>query len=142
MIGKPEWFERRKYSGWGLTPKTWQGWIYIAIIILPLLIFQSIPIWSVKTRVIATGIWMAFLLFDVFDIMIKLKKDERSRLHEAIAERNALWGAVILLSIAIVYQVTSSALNQTIQVDWWIVTTLFVALIIKSVSNIYLDKKN
>jgi len=26
MIGNPEWFQRRKYGGWGIFPKTWQGW--------------------------------------------------------------------------------------------------------------------
>ncbi len=29
MFGKPEWF-RPKSFGWGLTPITWQGWLYTA----------------------------------------------------------------------------------------------------------------
>ena len=33
MIGKPEWFERRKYLGWGIHPKTKEGWIYLLFII-------------------------------------------------------------------------------------------------------------
>lgn len=31
MIAQKEWFGRRKYTGWGVTPKTWQGWVYIAV---------------------------------------------------------------------------------------------------------------
>ena len=29
VFGKPEWF-RPKRRGWGLTPVTWQGWVYTA----------------------------------------------------------------------------------------------------------------
>ena len=30
MFGKPQWF-RPKTFGWGLTPVTWQGWVYTLI---------------------------------------------------------------------------------------------------------------
>lgn len=30
MFGKPNWF-RPKTFGWGLTPITWQGWLYAAV---------------------------------------------------------------------------------------------------------------
>ena len=30
MFGKPEWFRPEKI-GWGLTPVTWQGWLYAGI---------------------------------------------------------------------------------------------------------------
>lgn len=33
MLGNPKWFKRRKYSGWGLTPATWQGWVYLGTLI-------------------------------------------------------------------------------------------------------------
>ena len=32
MIGKSEWFNLRKYGGWGINPKTWQGYIYALLI--------------------------------------------------------------------------------------------------------------
>ena len=35
MIAKPEWFNQRKYSGWGVTPRSWQGWAYTLAIIVP-----------------------------------------------------------------------------------------------------------
>ena len=30
MFGKPQWF-REKKLGWGLTPVTWQGWVYALV---------------------------------------------------------------------------------------------------------------
>ncbi len=54
MLGKPEWFERRKYSGWGLTPKTWQGWAYIALMALPVLVMPVIP---------ASAQWATYLIY-------------------------------------------------------------------------------
>ena len=74
--------------------------------------------------------------------MFRLKKDEREKLHEAVAERNALWGIMIILIIGVLYQIISSALNQRLEVDWFIIIALFIGLIIKTISNIYLDKKN
>ena len=32
MIGRPDWF-KKKYSGIGIKPKTWQGWVYFLIAI-------------------------------------------------------------------------------------------------------------
>jgi len=141
MIGKPEWFTRRKYTGWGLTPKTWQGWIYIAAIILPFVIFQSLPFWSFQVRAVVTIVWFIFLALDVFHIMIRMKKDERERIHEAIAERNALWAIMLIMAAGVAYQVSRSAVLQDFsQVDWFLVAALAVGLIVKSISNYYLDK--
>jgi hypothetical protein len=142
MIGKPEWFKRRKYGGWGIMPKTWQGWVYLAIIIIPFAIFNALPYWSVKTRIIVTGAWALFLIIDVVHIMVKMPRDERDRLHEAIAERNALWTIILVLVIGIGYQMARSAVTKTVQVDYFIIAAVFAGLIVKGISNIYLDKRN
>ncbi len=142
VIAKPEWFGPRKYTGWGITPKTWQGWVYIAAIFLPFIIFQSLPYWGTQTRVIVTVLWAVFLIIDTLDVMIRMKKDEREKIHEAIAERNALWAVLFVLIAGILYQAIKSGLNQTLEVDWFLVITLFAAVIVKAVSNIYLNKKN
>ncbi len=142
MIGKSEWFERRKYGGWGIHPKNWKGWTYILAFIIPLIIFQSLPFWDTKTRLIITGIWAIFLIADTIDIMIKMKKDEREKVHEALAERNAMWAITIILTIGLAYQIAISAFKQQILVDWWIIAALTIGLIIKSASNLYLDKKD
>jgi Zn-dependent protease len=142
MIGKPEWFKRRKYLGWGIQPKTWQGWVYIAVFMIPFIIFNALPIWNTETRLAFVITWILVLVIDVFDIMAKLKHDEREKIHEAIAERNALWGVIIVLIIGVFYDLVLSALQQTVYVNPFIVGALIIALLIKSISNIYLDKKN
>lgn len=140
MIGKPEWFERRKYGGWGLTPKTWQGWAYISLIILPLIIFQSMPWWSAMTRTAVTIGWIGILLADTIDITIHLKKDEREKMHEAIAERNAAWTMVAVCTAGIAYQVAMTAVQQQMMIDWWIMAILFAGVFAKMATNIYLDR--
>lgn len=142
VIAKPDWFGRRKYTGWGVTPKTWQGWIYLAAVLLPFIIFQSLPYWSQETKVTVTIVWIIFLFIDIGDVMIRMKKDERERTHEAIAERNALWIVMIVLVVGIFYQILTSALQQEIRVDLWIVVALFAGIVVKAISNIYLSKKN
>ncbi|MBW2982752.1 hypothetical protein KY327_00440 [Candidatus Woesearchaeota archaeon] len=141
MIAKTDWFQRRKYGGWGISPKTWQGWAYVAAILLPFIIFQALPYWTTETRLAITAMWVAFLLIDVTPVMINLKKDEREHKIEALAERNAAWFMSVALTIGIVYQAITSALNQQINVDWFMVAALFGGAIVKSISNIRLERK-
>jgi predicted Co/Zn/Cd cation transporter (cation efflux family) len=141
MIGKPEWFSRRKYGGWGFYPKTWQGWVYIIIMVGPFIALQSISALSSETRIIITIIWAVIFGVDAIDIMIRLKKDERERLHEAIAERNAAWFMVIALAIGVAYQVGSSAVHNTFYADPVILIALFGGLLVKLISNVYLEHK-
>ncbi|MHA2218576.1 MAG: hypothetical protein ACXACY_21835 [Candidatus Hodarchaeales archaeon] len=142
MIGKPEWFKQRKYTGWGITPKTKEGYIYIAAMMGVFLLFLAIPTLDTKTRIVGTIIWLLVIGIDSIDIMINLKKDERSHLHEAIAERNATWYMVIVLALGIAYQGISSGLQQRLYVDPILVIALFGGLMVKAGSNIYLDKKD
>ena len=71
MIGKPEWFKRRKYTGQGITPKTWQGWIYTISIIIPIIALQIIPFLE-NFKTIGSGIWVIIVILDCIDIMRKL----------------------------------------------------------------------
>lgn len=140
MLGKPEWFQRRKYGGWGISPRTWQGWVYIGLVILPFMIFQALPIWEDSTRILVTVLWIAFLLLDVTHIMVCLKRDEREHKIEAIAERNAGWFMVSVLAIGLVYQIVTSALKGQVMVDWFLAAALLGGAIIKTVSNLYLER--
>jgi hypothetical protein len=142
MIGKPEWFTRRKYGGWGLTPATWQGWAYIIAMILPLMAFQALPYWTAEVRFAVTGIWVLVLAVDVLDIMVRLKMDEREKLHEAIAERNAAWYMVVVLAAGLGYDLVVNALQQKVYVNPFFAAALFGAVLVKAATNIYLDKKN
>ncbi len=142
MIGKSKWFTIRKYGGWGIHPKTKEGWIYLFIVIIPFIIFHILPFWSTTTRLIVSIFWLFFLLFDIFEIMINLKKDEREKIHEAIAERNALWAIVFILTIGLFYHIIESGLKHELYIPPFILIALIIGAIVKTTSNIYLDKNN
>ena len=131
MIGNPKWFNVRKYTGWGLTPNCWQGWLYIAAFVAPIAIISSIPI-DQNIKNIFTIAITAFLIIDVVHIMSQIKKDEREKLHEAIADRNALWFMIFILLIgAFIKQI----------IDPIIIIAIIGATVIKSVTNFYLRDK-
>ena len=141
MIGKPHWFKRRKYTGWGFTPVTWQGWVYVAGAILPLVLLMGVSPVS-QTRIVIIVIWALVVSFDFVHIIIHLPKDERDRLHEAIAERNALWVIIAVLAVGVGYQAASSATAGAVKVDPIIIVAILTGLLAKIISNIYLDKKD
>jgi len=141
MFGKPSWFQRRKYGGWGIFPKTWQGWIYIAVAIAIFMIIQHLPFGDMQTKVVAMLVVAAIIVMDLIHIMARLPMDERDRIHEAIAERNALWAIVAALAAGIGWQTSTSAQNN-LQIDPFIIVALVVGLIAKAITNIYLDRKN
>ncbi|NCN86339.1 hypothetical protein GW932_00755 [archaeon] len=141
MIGKAEWFQRRKYGGWGIRPKTWQGWVYIACFLLPIFVF-NLFVTSTKSRTIFISVWAFILVVDAIDIMRKLKMDERDRVHEAIAERNALWGILIVLVLGLLYDIITNSIEGRIYVNPFIAGALIVGVVIKAISNIILDRKD
>lgn len=123
MIAKSSWFSIRKFGGWGLTPNTWQGWVYLIIFILPLIFFKNqVFIYS----------WTAILVIDLFDVFLHLKKDERETLHEAIAERNALWIIILVL-------IVGCLVRQSI--DPIILISLAAGTITKAITHFYLRDK-
>jgi uncharacterized membrane protein (DUF106 family) len=68
--------------------------------------------------------------------------DEREKKHEAIAERNALFGIITIIVAGILYEAITSTLNQKISINPFLIMALIVGVIIKAISNIYLDKKD
>jgi len=132
MIGNPKWFRIRKYSGWGLTPICWQGWLYVFIFILPVAIINSITV-NQELKNIITIIWTGFLLVDVIHIMSQIKKDEREKIHEAIADRNALWFMIFALLVWVF-------IKQGI-VDPIFIITIIGAMVVKSITYFYLRDK-
>lgn len=143
MIGKSEWFKMRKFGGWGVTPKTWQGWVYIVAIILPMLIFQALPFWDEKTRIVVTIIWLSIIIIDLITIMLTLKKDERETKHDIISDRNALWFILIVLLAALLYDIVNAGMSQEFIIpNPFVIAALLGGAIIKTITIIYLDKKN
>jgi hypothetical protein len=141
MIGKPKWFKRRKYGGWGICPQAWQGWLYLFLILVPFVIFQALPFWDIKTRIYVTIGWLLFLGLDVNHIMVTLKRDEREQKIEAFSERNAAWTMVMILVIGVIYEVITSALKQKLAVDWFLLSALFAGMIVKTLSNIMYERR-
>lgn len=142
IIAKPEWFGRRKYTGWGVSIKTWQGAVYIAGMFLLLVVLQLIPNLSTENRLVISGVWVAFLIIDMVDVMWKLKKDERERIHEAIAERNAAWAMMFVLVVGLFIELTYNALQQKIYANPFIILALAAGIISKSVTNYKLEREN
>ena len=128
MIAKASWFSPRKYSGWGLTPNCWQGWLYIVIATLPFIFIPNLPIDS-NIRMYLTYFWGALFFFDLIQVFLHIKKDERETLHEALAERNALWTIVTVLTLTFIYQ---SSINQP---DYFILIAILASLIVKSLTH-------
>jgi predicted Co/Zn/Cd cation transporter (cation efflux family) len=141
MIARPEWFTRRKYGGWGVTPKTWQAWVYMAVTLGVLIVIVALPFWDDQQRMIVTGVWLAFLMLDIVPVMVTLNRDEREYKNEAIAERNAAWFMSAVLVLGVLVELMISALNKEILVDWFLVVALFGGVVVKSVSNYMLDKR-
>jgi predicted Co/Zn/Cd cation transporter (cation efflux family) len=92
--------------------------------------------------IIVTGIWVAFLVIDLADVMWKLKKDEREFMHEAIAERNAAWGMMLVLVIGLFVELLYYSLQQKIYADPVIILALVVGVIVKSATNYRLERQN
>ena len=51
MIGNPKWFNLRKYGGWGITPKTKQGYIYSVGVGASIAAPQLITILELSTKI-------------------------------------------------------------------------------------------
>ena len=140
MLGKPHWFKRRKYAGWGFWPCCWQGWLYLIAITVPLFVIQSLPFGSDEARLAALLVWGAVIIIDSVHIMSKMPKDERERTHEAIAERNALWAIILVLCVGVAYQAAAGAVRGQVVIDPVIFVALFAGILAKAATNIHLDR--
>ncbi|MDD2693429.1 MAG: hypothetical protein PHY14_00680 [Candidatus Gracilibacteria bacterium] len=142
MIARKEWFGRRKYTGWGVSPKTWQGWVYIACAVGILVGTQSILPNDDRTRSVVTIVWVVLLLIDVLPLMFSVKKDEREVQVEAISERNAAWFMVLVLTLGVLYDVIHATMTQNIaEVNWFVMAALLGGAVVKSVTNYILERE-
>jgi len=131
MIGNPKWFNVRKYTGWGLTPNCWQGWVYILAFIIPIILVSNSNI-NLNYKNIFSITIVAVLLIDTLHLMSQIKKDEREKLHEAIADRNALWFLLFALIAWAFYKQNFDPI---------LVGILLGATAIKALTKIYLQDK-
>ncbi|MBU4370071.1 hypothetical protein KKG58_04955 [Patescibacteria group bacterium] len=80
MIGKKEWFKLRKYTGFGLSPKTWQGWVYVIVIILGIVFIQTQIYWSSLIRRFLFFVWIGLIVLDSIHIWVLLKKHNKKNI--------------------------------------------------------------
>jgi UDP-N-acetylmuramyl pentapeptide phosphotransferase/UDP-N-acetylglucosamine-1-phosphate transferase len=141
MIAKQGWFKRRKYTGWGFSPASWQGWVYLGVLFLP---FILMPLFnaSAEFQFIFSGVWIFVLILGFIDMAGSVKKDEREIIHEAIADRNSLWVMLAVLAGGIAYQAASGVVRQSMEVDPVILIALVAGVVAKAATNVYLDRKD
>ena len=101
MIGKKEWFTYR-VMGWGIRPKTWQGWAYIAVFLGLIGLTSFLPD---PTKTWVYGILIGLIVLDSMVLMFELKKthDERQNLHQLIIEKNVGLSAVLAIVLAALF---------------------------------------
>jgi hypothetical protein len=85
--------------------------------------------------------FVGFILIDILPLMFTVNRDEREHKIEAVSERNAAWFMAMVLTGGLVYDLIIGALNQQINVNWFIVIALFGGSIVKTITNIVLERK-
>jgi len=124
-----------------LVPKTWQGWVYVLAFIVLVLLVNFLPI-ALKVKLIITIIIIAIFLVDVVHILLTMPKNAEEIKQEAIADRNALWGLLVVLILGLIYQSIISAINNTwLQVDYFLVIAILTAAIIRGITFYYLERE-
>ncbi|MCG2828025.1 hypothetical protein [Methanothermobacter sp. K4] len=132
---------KKKVWWLGSSVKTWQGAAYLASVLLILIAVQLLPL-STMARTYVTAAWLVFLFIDMFDVMWKVRRDEREYIHEAVAERNAAWAMMPVLVVGIFIELISSSLKGDPHVDPIPVIALVAGVIAKSVTNYRLEREN
>lgn len=146
MIGKPEWFKYRIF-GWGLAPKTWQGWVYVAVFVGIIGLITAIAINEVIKMYIYFAL-IGILILDVIHIMMNMDKvnNERKNYHQLIIERNCSFAAVgALIGLALYQAYKNRELIEsgvkTLPFDYSIIIVFGVMLAVKIGSTIYVKMK-
>ena len=78
MIGRPDWFTKKNF-GFGIRPKTWQGWVYLlaAIALIVFLRWQTFWDWSEQVKNIITIVLAVIVVVDAVHIMYILNNKDR-----------------------------------------------------------------
>lgn len=82
MFGKPEWFVPKTF-GWGLTPVTWQGWVYAFVWALVIALPFNLLLFTRENGIIEACVWMfamiALVFYDVRLILRAMKRREEDK---------------------------------------------------------------
>lgn len=140
MLGRPEWFTYRT-AGWGLAPRTWQGWVYILCFLAAWGLISLAPLpEDVRAKLSFTVVGL--LVLDVVSIWAAMGRhhDERERLHQLIIERNCSIAAVSAVVAAMVFEAWRSApsAGDSLPFDPMLIGILGAMAVTKLVSSIWL----
>lgn len=141
MIGKPEWFTYRIF-GWGIGPRTWQGWAYLAVVATSMGLIKLLPIAN-AIRMWCFGSLGGLVVLDVILIMTQLDKvhDEREKLQQMIIERNCSFAAVVALIAIAAFQTFKNRHLAGHQIDDSILIVLVVMGVTKIISTWHVRRK-
>jgi uncharacterized protein involved in response to NO len=146
MIGKAHWFKYRTF-GWGLAPKTWQGWVYVAVAAFLLAGTLAMGV-ADSTKMWLFAIILVIFLVDILVIMTQLPKvtDERENYHQLIIERNCSFAAIAALLAVAIYQTYKNtgflaSQNGTMPFDVSLLIVLGAMFVVKVGSTIYVKMK-
>jgi hypothetical protein len=143
MLGRPEWFTYR-LMGWGLAPRTWQGWVYIAAFMGVWGLIRLLPL-AHGVRDALSFTVLGLLVIDVISIWAQMGKhhDEREKLHQLIIERNCSVAAVFAVLAAMVYETwrNQPTAGDSIPFDPVLLGILGVMALTKLISSIWLKAR-
>lgn len=144
MIGKPEWFTYKVF-GWGIMPRTWQGFAYVFISMFIAGIIILAPV-TIIVKVWLLGIFVGAIFLDALHIMIQLQSyhDERQNYHQLIIEKNVSFAAASAVIGGILFQTYQNRdLIGTGQLpfDTSLGIVLGIMLIVKVLSVLYVRSK-
>lgn len=136
LIGKAEWFDY-KIAGWGIRPKTKQGWLYCLVVVLIAIIISIIPTKNIiKTSFLF--ILIILVVIDAIHIMFQLSRvqDEREQYHQLIIERGASIAGVTAIFVIFLHDFLLQ--NKT---NYSLLYVLLIMSFMKLIMFIYVKRK-
>jgi len=134
MFLKKDWF---KTKGFGFFPATWEGWVFIAVILLLVVAALNIPVTPIA-KVIIAALVLGFFLVEVlafhFERYPDLEEHEKRQQH--IVYTTVAYSALIALVCAFLFEVVVQK-----KVDWPIFIVTVTALFSKVVVSFLVYRK-
>lgn len=162
MIWKKEWFTLKK-QWWRLTPKTWQWYAYLIIVISIIFLSANVIqnnlikitkilnscwnnscdliIQSNIVKITIFGVILSVLIIDIISIWENIKKDEREYKIDAISERNASWFMSFMLFLALFFNIFTPYFNYEKSINFFIIFLLLWWAFVKYISFYILERK-
>ncbi len=118
MISNPDWWAPRKF-GWGLGVKRWQGLAYVLVVAFIYGALFASPL-DAMIKVGAAVIFTGLIIIDLLQAMVSVYShlDEREEKHQLMAERNASFTAIAIITVYILYQVMQAAAIRSAPDPW------------------------